>query len=291
MDKNKNMDFMINDSELEPFNFSFDVLTPEEIEEANKKRAMELKSKGFLPKNEEFEETMYSPQELVENNPRKFVIEECIPACQELWSKNIYTFMVSDHLNEGECWIEIIEDALSDENKEIFSNLSGSNVMKFSYHHGSINFGVKCVGKQGQERLLELAKQFQMQDIPAVQGYISLQDFLMDYCGCYDEVPNPNYVEMKPTWKMDLPANQLIDYIKKYDEWEASDASKKTIKKFNRAKLVKPASEVAKEKGMIIDGDRVYLSAFHYKKHQKYLEYIKNESYLKEKNSQSKKHI
>ena len=48
------------------------------------------KQEGFLPLNDEYSETMASPMEEVESNPRKFIIEECIPACKELWRKNIY---------------------------------------------------------------------------------------------------------------------------------------------------------------------------------------------------------
>ena len=215
MDNDENMDLMLSDEELEKLGISFHEPTPEEIEEKRINRAKELESKGFLPENAELNETMSSPQELVETNPRRFIIEECIPACQELWSKNIYTFMVSDHLNEGQCWIEIIVDGLSDENKEVFMNLSGDDVIKFSYHRGTINFGVKLVGKEGQSRLLELAQQFQMQDVPINQSYISMQDFLLEYCGCYDEIPNPNYIEMKPAWEMELSVEQIADYMQK----------------------------------------------------------------------------
>ena len=289
MDNDENMDLMLSDEELEKLGISFHEPTPEEIEEKRIKRAKELESKGFLPENAELNETMSSPQELVETNPRRFIIEECIPACQELWSKNIYTFMVSDHLNEGQCWIEIIVDGLSDENKEVFMNLSGDDVIKFSYHRGTITFGVKLVGKEGQSRLLELAQQFQMQDVPINQSYISMQDFLLEYCGCYDEIPNPNYIEMKPAWEMELSVEQIADYMQKYDEWQESPASKKTFKQFNPNKLTKSVNEVAEEKGMIIDGDRVYLSKFHYKKHQNYLNSLENVTSLEEKTGHSKK--
>lgn len=77
---------------------------------------------------------MSSPQEEVEKNPTQYIIQECLPACQELWKKNIYTFMVSDHLNEGTCWIEIIVDSLSEENKDIYFGLSDDEAVKFSYH-------------------------------------------------------------------------------------------------------------------------------------------------------------
>ena len=88
---------------------------------------------------------------------------------------------------------------------------------------------------------------------------------------------------MKPVWEMDLSAEQMIDYMQKYDEWQDSPASKKNFKQFNPNKLTKSVNEVAAEKGMIIDGDRVYLSEFHYRKHQNYLNSLVNEANLEEK--------
>lgn len=238
----------------------------------------ELLKKGFLPRNEEFDEVSNVSQEIVENNPRRFIIEECIPACQELWSKNIYTFMVSDHLNEGQCWIEVFMDSLSDENKDIYINFTGEDILKFSYHYGTINFGVKYVGTLGQQKLLELAKQFKMQDVPSKLAYLSKENFLINYCKCYDEVPNPNYFEMKdPLFESDLSIEKKFDYLKKYIKWENSVASHKTILKLNLSKMTKPLEELVKDNGMILDGDRIYLSPFHYKKHQRYLRTLKNE--------------
>lgn len=213
---------------------------------------------------------MNSLMEDVEKNPRRFIIEECVLACKELWKKNIYTFMVSDHLDEGVCWIEVISDNLSDENKEIFAQLEGEDIIKFSYHKGCINFGVKCVGAQAQVRLLELAQQFQMQDVPYGEAYITLPEYLVK-CGCYDEVENPNYVPMTEPWNMDLSMEQMCDYLIKYNEWESSDRSQKTHKVFNQSKMTKPLEEYFDGTGVVCDGDRVYLSDYHYQKHMNYV--------------------
>jgi len=251
--------------------FGFHEPTEEEIEERKIKHAKELEEKGFLPENEGYSETMTSPQEDVEANPRQFIIEECIPACEELWSKNIYTYMVSDHVNKGVCWIEIIYDSLSDENKQIYKELSGDDVIKFSYHTGAINFGVNKVGLEGQQRLLELAKRFKMQDVPKYQAYITHEDFLMSYCNCYDEIPNPEYEEMKAPWDAGIPMDQMVEYMRKYEEWQDSIKSRETIKVFNPNKQTKSLEELVLEHNMILEGNRIYLSQFHYDKHQNYL--------------------
>lgn len=256
--------------------FDFSIPTEEELAEQKKKAAEELMHNGFLPKNEGYSETMSSPQEEVEKNPRRYIIEECVPACQELWRKNVYTYMVSDHSNKGCCWIEVIEDSLSDENKQIFSQLEGEGVIKFSYHDGCVNFGIKNVGLLGQEKLLELANQFQMQDVPYGQAYITVEEFLMNYCGCYDEVLNPEYVPMKTPWESDLPREKLYDYIREYERWENSIQGQETLRRFNPGKAVKPVEDLVLEHQMIIEDGRVYLSSFHHQKHKIYQNYLNN---------------
>ena len=55
------------------------------------------------------------------------------------------------------------------------------------------------------------------------------------------------------------------------DEWKDSDKSKKTHKVFNQAKMTKPLEEYFDGTGVVYDGDRVYLSDYHYKKHMNYV--------------------
>ena len=276
LNSNDDYTFEADDANKNIFNEIYRELTPEEIEHNKQENANELENKGFLPKNEELSETMSSPQEVVESNPRKFIIEECIPACQELWSKNIYTFMASDHLNEGVCWIEIVFDSLSDENKDIYMNLTGDNLTKFIYHKGCVNFGVNHVGIEGQQELLELAKKFRMQDVPKNQAWISEEEFLMNYCGCYDEYDNPNYKPMLPPWEANIEADKFIDYMEEYDRWELSEESHQKLKRFAPYKANKTLLEYANEHGMVYEEGRVYLSQFHYQKHNNFLHYMNN---------------
>lgn len=217
---------------------------------------------------------MSSPQEEVEANPEQYIIQECLPACQELWRKNIYTFMVSDHLNEGMCWIEIIADSLSKENMDIYLNMSDSEAMRFSYHKGTVNFGVPCVGSEGQQKLLELAKRFHMQDVPENQAYISPQDFLMLYCNCYEEYPNPNYKPMLAPWEAGIKLKETIEYMEKYEQWQESSEGQQMLKRFAPEKATKSISELASEQGMIFEDNRVYISSFHYNKHLNYVNSI-----------------
>ncbi len=228
-----------------------------------------------MPKNN-IQET--SPQEVVEKKPEKYIIEECLPACKELWKKNIYTFMTSNHNDTEGCWIEIITENLSEENINIFMQLEDDNIIKRSDKEGTIKFISREKGKKGQNILLEAAKQFKMQDVPFYQAYITPQSFLMNHCYCYDIIPNPNYKKMKEPWEKNLPLNELDDYVLKYEKWKSSPNSKKHIRVFNPDKAIKPIEELAKEQGRIYSKEegRIYLSKFHYKKHLEYEKYLNN---------------
>ena len=236
----------------------------------NQKKELDI-SEDYLPPSDSYQETMHSPMEEVEKNPERFIMTECIPACQACWANNVYTFMVSDYLNEGTCWIEVALDNLSDENKEILESFSGDDVIKFSYHKGTMAFGVEKVGLEGERRLLELAEQFKMQDVPHNEAWLTREEFLIQ-SGCYKDVDNPEYEEMKPFWQVnDVPHSEMMDYLKRYTAWQNSPRSIKTFKEFDESKMTRPLQEYCDEAGAILDGERIYLSEYHYEKHQRYL--------------------
>lgn len=236
----------------------------------NQKKELDI-SEDYLPLSASYQETMHSPMEEVEKNPERFIMTECIPACQACWANNVYTFMVSDHLNEGTCWIEVALENLSDENKEILESFSGDDVTKFTYHNGTMAFGVKKVGLEGERRLLELAEQFKIQDVPHNEAWLTREEFLIQN-GCYKDVDNPEYEEMKPFWQVNnVPHEEMMDYLKEYTAWQNSPRSIKTFKEFDETKMTRPLQEYCDEAGAILDGERVYLSEYHYEKHQRYL--------------------
>ena len=235
----------------------------------------DFNTEEFLPMNPEFNEEMTVPMEVVEKNPQRFIIQECIPACQELWRKNIYTFMASNYLDTSECWIEVDEDALSDENREVYDALEGEDIIKFSFHSGCLNFGVRHIGKLGQERLLELDQKFKMQDVQQHLAYITLEEFLIR-CGCFDEIPNPDYVPMSDPLDMDLPIDEVASYYFRYNEWCHSIKSQKTIKIFSKDKVIKPIEEYLNGTDFIYEDGRVYLGEYHYQKHLNYIASLEN---------------
>lgn len=230
----------------------------------------------YLPQSNIFSEVSHTSLEEVEANPERYIMSECIPACKELWSKNIYTFMVSNYEGESGIWIEIYNE-ISNENLEYLKRIKSKNIAVNIYHNGCYQIMINHIGQNASDLLLEICKGFKMQDVPKNIAYYNEEDFLIT-CGCYDEISNPNYYEMKEFYEMEFDSlEEQKNYIKKYDEWEHSDDSKQTIKKFNPYKKIKSVEEYATERNMIYKDGRVYLSKFDYNKHIKYEHFIETQ--------------
>ena len=254
----------------------FENATSEEVEQLELEEKEKLRKAGFLPRNEEYYESMNSPMVEVENNPKARIIEECIPACQILWRKNIYTYMTSDYFDNGISWIEIKIRNLSSENRKIYEELDGKDVVKFKKHDFAVCFGVNKVGRAAQRRLAELAENFVMQDVPNGEAYKYLEDFLIENCSCFDEVDNPDYKYMAPLNQANVELEKLGDYIKEYDEWLKSKHSIKTMKVLNTNKINKSIPKYIEDFGYILDNKKVYFGTYHFNKHLNYLNSIKS---------------
>ena len=219
-------------------------------------------------------------QEEVEAHPERYILPECLPACQALWSKNIYTFMTSNHDDVDTRWIQIDPDNFSAENLALFEKLSAKFPKNYQmgdvYRPGSFTIGTKGTGEAAGKELLKLVDQFEMQDVPEGIAYLSDEDFLILYDNCYDEVPNPEYREMEnPVILHDkLNVVEFLKYDEEYSQWLASPESQKTIKKFNAKKQSAPLEDLVAAQNMILDGDRVYFNDFHYQKH---LNFVKSQ--------------
>ena len=226
---------------------------------------------GILPTSERYSPVMVAPMEDVEANPERFIMTECLPACRILWDKNIYTFMVSDAQNE-EAWIELFADGLSDDNKEYLVNLEEKGVHIFSYHQGTISFGVGCFGEKAQQKLIEIANGFEMQDVCKSLAYVDVETALYNV-GCTKRTKNPNYVRMEEPKEGDLRG--MLDY---YDWLANGGPDLEYIEIFDSSKVKEPLEENFKGTDYVYvpEEDRVYLNSYHYRKHKKYLEYLQN---------------
>lgn len=171
-------DVLIDDEEmralLEKLLFG-ESLSPEEIQAMKERDNAKRAALGILPVPEEYRSDYPTDMEHVEANPERYIVPECIPACKELWSKNIYTFMVCDFLDleMGWAWICIKHTLLSNRNKEILASLNQiSNVTvdtSDNYYEDTAYIKVPFVGQAAQNALLDIARRFEMQDVP--EGY------------------------------------------------------------------------------------------------------------------------
>lgn len=227
----------------------------------------------YMEKSQWFSEVSHANQEDVETTPERFIMTECIPACRELWKKNIYTFMVSNYTDDSIIWVEIYSE-LSEENKKYLNSLKNKQITLNVFHEGCYQIGINHIGNYASELLELICKGFSMQEVPKNIAYIDERDFLI-LCGCYKEIDNPKYYEMKDFFELEFnnPKEQL-EYMEKYDYWKKSIFSKKTIKTYDEKKKTKSTKEYADERNMIYEDGRIYNSKLDYQKHQKYLEHV-----------------
>lgn len=251
-----------------------DILDIEELLKKNKeenKRFLEERKRtlGMLPENELYAPVMSASMEDVEANAEKFIMTECLPACRILWEKNIYTFMVSDAQNE-EAWIEVFIDGLSEENKQYMTSLVESGVHVFRYHEGTISFGVGCFGDKAQQKLIEIANGFKMQDVCKDLAYIDVKKALFKV-GCTKKEKNPQY------HFMEQPKDGSLEEMLAYYDWlNAGGEEQEYIEVFDPTKVKEPLEDNFKGTDYIYvpEEDRVYLNTYHYNKHKNYLNYL-----------------
>lgn len=243
---------------------------------SKKEISKEYEEKGFLPQNEEYEGCTHATQEDVEKEPRKYIIEECVEACEILWSKNIFTYMCSEFCDNN-AWIELIEDDLSVENLEIINNLKNPYKIYKGYHNGSVMVIVPTLGLDAKELLIRFADMLKMQDVPKREATITRINALIQ-SGYGMEIKNPAYV---PYEKFEERIKSL-NPIQRYNELEKylhSVECEEYISDVDETKIDRPVEEILKENGYIIseDNHKIYKNAFYYKKHLKYLKSLKPE--------------
>lgn len=207
-------------------------------------------------------------QQDVEESPRRWIIEECVPACEILWSKNIYTFMCSDRLDKN-AWIELKLSNLSSENLDILRELC-NEYHCYQYHEGCLNISVDGMGKKAQKELINIANRFVMQDVPVGEATYSIED-VYKKCGCVKTIPNPNYVSLE---------EQLSDLS--LSNW-GKCLEDPVIEVFDPSKVNKSFEEYIDDCGAVIDPTTgiIYRSVFHYCKHLRYINSLENKKGLK----------
>ncbi len=238
------------------------------------KNSMDVITGKHLKDSPLYEGIPRTGQEQVEMEPERWIIPECIPACKILWSKNIYTFMCSDRVDDN-AWIEIDLDNLSLENKAIMEEIK-NEYSCVPYHPGCLYFSVKGMGYKAAQELIKIAERFVMQDVPDKEACISLEDALIEV-GCFKEVPNPRYVSPDDYFLMhpEIPVEDrfMVLYENNIDFFNP------TIRVLDPEKIKEPveANFIGSQFVFDHDSEKIYFSSFHYQKHLNYLKYLTNE--------------
>jgi len=138
----------------------------EEIKEMKNNTAQEESSKALPVPNEYIRFSDHVSMEDVKKSPTIYIIPECLPACEELWGKNIDTYWVSEAYAQSESpetHIIIEKKCLSKENLNIMLEIKKEgNVLQQNYGTW-FKIEVPYVGEKARDELLKLAKRFKQQ--------------------------------------------------------------------------------------------------------------------------------
>jgi hypothetical protein len=194
MENNCNLGF--NDKLSDPDKMTFGEINEERI------------AIGYLPlKRFKVSHAGYIPQLEVERDPDSYIEPECIPACQELWAKNIYTRATPDPTQQADgMWIEIDLRALSTANIRIMLGLVAKGITLCSKHEGCVAFCSQYIGEDAQDQLLKIAGEFVLQDVmedlaykEVDAQYVPTKEEYVDHGRAYhsvlDYLKHRNYVE------------------------------------------------------------------------------------------------
>lgn len=115
----------------------------------------------------------YVELEEVMENPREFIIPECLPACRACWNKNIETFMVSNYEDDH---LYVLFNKLSEENESIIRNLMETD-SRYFYDEFRKTYGIKVNGRTQADiiELMDLTGALAVQD---TTRYRKAEDFL-----------------------------------------------------------------------------------------------------------------
>lgn len=220
-------------------------------------------------KSKPWEDHSYEAIHIVAQNIDEYIIPELQEPCKKLWDKNIFTFMVSNRNDGGDTWIMLTSD-LSPENRKIYDELSAKYPDIYYpslFRQKSLQIRLKDTDSLSVEEIskkfLQLVEPFKSQDVGHFH-YQTEEEFLIS-CGCYDEIPNPDYTLPKIEFSS---VEEAIASMSK-------PRGKATIKVFNPNKMTKTFEEYVKEKNAEARFDpttrRIYDSKWLLDKHKKFL--------------------
>lgn len=233
---------------------------------ADQKEILESEKEG-LPLKYQYS---HIPMEEVVKNIDEYIIPELQDPCVCLWDRNIFTFMVSNRNDGGSSYI-CLDGNLSEKNQKIWDELSRKYPKKYykdAYRNAltiKIEDTTKMTEREITNEFMHMVLNFELQDVPS-KFYLNKEQYLIK-CGCYDEIPNPEYID--DVGPMPQTAN-----LEELDEWIAKTRQPETIKIFNKNKKIKSLKKYVKENGDIdkfdVETGRVYTNKYFLERHNYY---------------------
>lgn len=202
----------------------------------------------------------------------EYIIPENQEACKLLWSKNIFTLMCNNYDNE-DSWITL--SCLSEENKKLFDELALKD-KRFGRTWGGIGFKIPIKPGKGNdtyEAFKELIDLFPMQDVQK-DGYMTVDEYLMNYTNCYKMVPNPNFRPLQKPRPSEYEDPVL--YSKAFFAYVDSVSLPREIRVVDESKMEKTLEEylsASKFAGLYDQDDgKIFYNKMYYNAHLRYKE-------------------
>ena len=208
-------------------------------------------------------------------NIDEYVIPENRKIIEYLWDMNILTTHTNNYENDFS-WVALGE--LSEENHEIFWSLANKmgtlderKEPKFS-NNQAISVPVVPGSKDTFEDFKPLVDLLKFQDVQK-DGYMTIEEFLINYTDCYSIIDNPDYENLKEPFFEDF--NDIKEYKKAVDEY-FKRTSLKRIKVVDQSKMTKTIEEYLEEAGLLDFYDKEENKVFYNKRlydgHMRYKE-------------------
>ena len=205
-------------------------------------------------------------------NIEEFIIPENRAIIEYLWDKNILTKQTNNYENDFS-FIQLGE--LSEENEKLFwefvneySGLDEKTDKMFTLYKG-ISIPITPGSEDTFEIFKPLVDLLKYQDVQK-DGYMTIDEFYINYTDCYRTIDNPNYNEGPEV--EDYP--NIEEYIKAYNEYIKTTESLPIIKVVDESKITKSLEEYLEENGLLDCYDeeegKIFYNRRLYEGHMKY---------------------
>lgn len=179
-------------------------------------------------------------------NAEQYIIPECLEACKSLWSKNIESIMCANYNGNDDLFIDLVNDGLSDENKEIFIRNEGKG-FRLGDEHDYPRIYASGQTSESAAALTALVDKLKIQYVRNSR-FQSSEEFLEEYK--YGDMP-VEYTEV------DKYGNVLVD--RQYNPERANATLQDALIQTGKTDLFVPSENRVYESQMFLDWHNRYL--------------------------------